>query len=72
VKKEQELQHILTWVEKFPSACPQWFWGNKVFILIYDPDCMKVILGRLGKSEIPSQLQQIFPIEFRPCIFVIP
>uniref|UniRef100_A0A8C0WSS4 Uncharacterized protein n=1 Tax=Castor canadensis TaxID=51338 RepID=A0A8C0WSS4_CASCN len=44
--KVQELQQILTWVEKFPSACPQWLWGNKVHILVYDPDYMKLILGR--------------------------
>ncbi|CAH6790683.1 Cyp4a30b [Phodopus roborovskii] len=44
--KDQDLQQILLWVEKFPSACSRWFWGNKAHAVIYDPDYMKVILGR--------------------------
>uniref|UniRef100_A0A5F9DJ24 Cytochrome P450, family 4, subfamily A, polypeptide 5 n=1 Tax=Oryctolagus cuniculus TaxID=9986 RepID=A0A5F9DJ24_RABIT len=42
----QELQQILKWVEKFPRACPHWIGGNKVRVQLYDPDYMKVILGR--------------------------
>ncbi|XP_010608555.1 cytochrome P450 4A4 isoform X2 [Fukomys damarensis] len=45
-QKDQELQQMLKWAEKFPSACPRWFRGNKLTVLIYNPDYMKVILGR--------------------------
>ncbi|XP_006163830.1 cytochrome P450 4A11 isoform X2 [Tupaia chinensis] len=45
-QKDQELQQILKWVEKFPSACPRWLRGSKVLFQVYDPDYMKVILGR--------------------------
>ncbi|XP_060061962.1 cytochrome P450 4A6-like isoform X2 [Erinaceus europaeus] len=45
-KKEQELQLTLKWVKKFPCACPRWLWGTNVIFLLYDPDYMKVILGR--------------------------
>ncbi|XP_012872414.1 PREDICTED: cytochrome P450 4A12-like isoform X2 [Dipodomys ordii] len=46
VKNDQELQEILSRVEKFPSACPLWLWGSKARLVVYDPDYMKVILGR--------------------------
>ncbi|XP_011781755.1 PREDICTED: cytochrome P450 4A11-like [Colobus angolensis palliatus] len=45
-QQDQELQRIRKWVETFPSACPLWLWGGKVRVLLYDPDYMKVILGR--------------------------
>nr|KAF6381630.1 cytochrome P450 family 4 subfamily A member 11 [Pipistrellus kuhlii] len=45
-QKDQETQQFQKWVEKFPSACPRWMWGSKVVINIYDPDYMKVVLGR--------------------------
>ncbi|KAK7814439.1 hypothetical protein U0070_008807, partial [Myodes glareolus] len=45
-QKDKELQQILTWVEKFPSACLQWLSGSRVRVLLYDPDYVKVILGR--------------------------
>ncbi|MBZ3874747.1 Cytochrome P450 4A11 [Sciurus carolinensis] len=48
IPKDQELKHTLTWVGEFPSACPQWLWGSKVRFLVYDPDYLKVILGRSG------------------------
>ncbi|KAM8788761.1 cytochrome P450 4A11-like [Rhynchonycteris naso] len=44
----QELQQFQKWVEKFPCACPRWLWGSKVNVMVYDPDYMKVILGRSG------------------------
>nr|XP_034357921.1 cytochrome P450 4A10-like isoform X3 [Arvicanthis niloticus] len=44
--EDQELSWMLRCVEKFPHACLRWIWGGKVFIQIYDPDYMKVILGR--------------------------
>ncbi|XP_073936313.1 cytochrome P450 4A12B-like [Castor canadensis] len=46
IDRDQELQQILSWVEKFPSACPRWFWGSRAFFTVYDPEYMKVILGR--------------------------
>uniref|UniRef100_A0A8C9PKF0 Uncharacterized protein n=1 Tax=Spermophilus dauricus TaxID=99837 RepID=A0A8C9PKF0_SPEDA len=46
IQKDQELKQILSWIEKFPSAFPRWFWGSKAHIVVYDPDYMKVILGR--------------------------
>ncbi|EGV94555.1 Cytochrome P450 4A12 [Cricetulus griseus] len=48
VPKDQELQDILTRVKNFPSACPHWLWGTKLRFQVYDPDYMKVILGRSG------------------------
>uniref|UniRef100_A0A8C9KN35 Uncharacterized protein n=1 Tax=Panthera tigris altaica TaxID=74533 RepID=A0A8C9KN35_PANTA len=33
-------------VDKFPCACPHWLWGTEVELVVYDPDYMKVILGR--------------------------
>ncbi|KAJ8779586.1 hypothetical protein J1605_012470 [Eschrichtius robustus] len=33
-------------VEKFPCVCPHWLWGNKVHLMVYDPDYTKVVLGR--------------------------
>ncbi|TKC35503.1 hypothetical protein EI555_020336 [Monodon monoceros] len=33
-------------VEKFPCVSPHWLWGNKVQPVVYDPDYMKVVLGR--------------------------
>nr|XP_024652769.1 cytochrome P450 4A11-like isoform X2 [Macaca nemestrina] len=46
IQKGQELQKILKWVERFPGTCPHWLCGNRVRLLLYDPDYMKVILGR--------------------------
>ncbi|XP_055461330.1 cytochrome P450 4A10-like [Psammomys obesus] len=45
-KEDQELQWHLRYAEKFPGAYVYWIWGSKAFIQIYDPDYMKVILGR--------------------------
>ncbi|XP_040612878.1 cytochrome P450 4A14 isoform X2 [Mesocricetus auratus] len=42
----KDLEQILTWVEKFPSACLQWLSGSNVRVLLYDPDYVKLILGR--------------------------
>ncbi|XP_021482293.1 cytochrome P450 4A14-like [Meriones unguiculatus] len=44
--KDQELQQIRKWVEKFPNACLYWLSGNRVRVLLYDPDYVKLILGR--------------------------
>nr|KAF6444258.1 hypothetical protein HJG59_008559 [Molossus molossus] len=45
-QKDEELLQIQKWVEKFPSACPRWLWGSRATLVVYDPDYMKVILGR--------------------------
>ncbi|KAI4580160.1 hypothetical protein MJT46_001528 [Ovis ammon polii x Ovis aries] len=44
--KENELQELLKRVEKFPCAYPRWMWGDNVYLIVYDPDYMKVVLGR--------------------------
>ncbi|TKC33327.1 hypothetical protein EI555_004714, partial [Monodon monoceros] len=51
-QEETELQPLLKWVEKYPSACARWLWGTKALVLIYDPDYIKVVLGR---SVVPSR-----------------
>ncbi|XP_034358323.1 cytochrome P450 4A10 [Arvicanthis niloticus] len=43
---DQELQNIMACVESFPSAFPRWFWGSNAYLVVYDPEYMKVILGR--------------------------
>ncbi|XP_059939189.1 taurochenodeoxycholic 6 alpha-hydroxylase-like [Mesoplodon densirostris] len=45
-QEETELRPLLKRVEKYPSACVRWLWGTKALVLIYDPDYMKVVLGR--------------------------
>uniref|UniRef100_A0A8C0P5X1 Cytochrome P450 4A38 n=3 Tax=Canis lupus TaxID=9612 RepID=A0A8C0P5X1_CANLF len=42
----QELQVFQKWTEKYPCACPRWLWGSRVSLVVYDPDYMKMILGR--------------------------
>ncbi|XP_040325195.1 cytochrome P450 4A11-like, partial [Herpailurus yagouaroundi] len=42
----QELQNLQKRAEKYPCASPRWLWGSKVTLEVYDPDYMKVILGR--------------------------
>ncbi|XP_031517571.1 cytochrome P450 4A11-like [Papio anubis] len=71
-QQDQELQRIRKWMEMFPSACPLWLWGGKVRVLLYDPDYMKVILGRSGEIELPSQLQCLFPLDTCPWVCKIP
>nr|XP_004672227.1 cytochrome P450 4A12-like [Jaculus jaculus] len=46
IHRDQELQDLLTRVKKFPRACPRWFWGSRAHFVTYDPDYMKLILGR--------------------------
>ncbi|XP_057639982.1 cytochrome P450 4A14-like isoform X7 [Chionomys nivalis] len=45
-ERDKDLQQILSWVEKFPSACLQWLSGSRARVMLYDPDYVKVILGR--------------------------
>ncbi|XP_053432135.1 cytochrome P450 4A11 isoform X2 [Nycticebus coucang] len=51
IQKGKELEQILKWVEKFPSACPYWVWGSHVRVQIYDPDYLKLILGRSDPKD---------------------
>ncbi|XP_005398700.1 PREDICTED: cytochrome P450 4A6-like [Chinchilla lanigera] len=44
--RDQELQQTLKWAQEFPSAFPRWLSGSNAHLVIYDPDYMKVILGR--------------------------
>nr|XP_044626671.1 cytochrome P450 4A11-like isoform X2 [Equus asinus] len=46
LRNDQGLQDLLKRVEKFPCASPRWLGGTSVQLLVYDPDYMKVILGR--------------------------
>ncbi|KAM9107779.1 taurochenodeoxycholic 6 alpha-hydroxylase-like [Megaptera novaeangliae] len=45
-QEETELRPLLKRVEKYPSVCARWLWGTKALVLVYDPDYMKVVLGR--------------------------
>uniref|UniRef100_A0A8C3WH94 Uncharacterized protein n=1 Tax=Catagonus wagneri TaxID=51154 RepID=A0A8C3WH94_9CETA len=45
-QEESELQPLLKRVEKYPSACARWLWGTRAMVVVYDPDYMKVVLGR--------------------------
>ncbi|XP_055258186.1 taurochenodeoxycholic 6 alpha-hydroxylase-like [Moschus berezovskii] len=45
-KKEGELPHLLKRVEKYPRACVRWMWGTRAIVFVYDPDYMKMVLGR--------------------------
>ncbi|XP_004679536.1 PREDICTED: cytochrome P450 4A11-like [Condylura cristata] len=45
-QNDEELVQILKRMEKFPCACPRWYWGTKLQLTVYDPDYMKMILGR--------------------------
>ncbi|XP_040087171.1 cytochrome P450 4A24-like isoform X5 [Oryx dammah] len=45
-QEEGELPHLLKRVEKYPRACVRWMWGTRAFLLVYDPDYMKMVLGR--------------------------
>ncbi|XP_058537031.1 cytochrome P450 4A4-like isoform X3 [Ochotona princeps] len=45
-QKDQDLQKIRQWVEEFPSAFVLRLQGNEIRLMLYDPDYMKVIMGR--------------------------
>nr|XP_019604928.1 PREDICTED: cytochrome P450 4A11 [Rhinolophus sinicus]XP_019604929.1 PREDICTED: cytochrome P450 4A11 [Rhinolophus sinicus] len=53
-QKDQELQQLKKRVEEFPCACPQWLWGSNARLVVYDPDYMKVILGRSDPKSLGS------------------
>ncbi|CAI9152247.1 unnamed protein product [Rangifer tarandus platyrhynchus] len=45
-QEEGELPRLLKRVEKYPRASVRWLWGTRAFVLVYDPDYMKMVLGR--------------------------
>ncbi|XP_051855742.1 cytochrome P450 4A6-like isoform X3 [Antechinus flavipes] len=45
-QKKEELKLIVSWARKFPCAFPRWFTGFMATLQIYDPDYMKIVLGR--------------------------
>ncbi|XP_006178465.1 cytochrome P450 4A6 [Camelus ferus] len=55
-----ELQPLLKRVEKYTSACPRWLWGTKAHVLVYDPDYIKVVLGRSDPKN-PSSYRLLAP-----------
>ncbi|KAF5923205.1 hypothetical protein HPG69_012295, partial [Diceros bicornis minor] len=61
-QKDEELQQMMKWVEKFPCASPHWLWGSEILFLVYDPDYMKVIQGRSGLPLTPLVLPKLSPI----------
>uniref|UniRef100_A0A8C6FR06 Uncharacterized protein n=1 Tax=Moschus moschiferus TaxID=68415 RepID=A0A8C6FR06_MOSMO len=50
-KKEGELPHLLKRVEKYPRACVRWMWGTRAIVFVYDPDYMKMVLGRSDPKD---------------------
>ncbi|CAM9337799.1 unnamed protein product [Rangifer tarandus platyrhynchus] len=52
-QEEGELPLLLKRVEKYPRASVRWLWGTRAFVLLYDPDYMKMVLGRSDpKSQV--------------------
>ncbi|XP_068948862.1 cytochrome P450 4A6-like [Petaurus breviceps papuanus] len=45
-QKEEELKVTVSWMQKFPCAFPRWFSGFMAFLQVYDPNYVKVLLGR--------------------------
>ncbi|XP_040087175.1 cytochrome P450 4A24-like [Oryx dammah] len=45
-QEESELPLLLERVEKYPRACVRWLWGTSALVSVYDPDYMKMVLGR--------------------------
>ncbi|XP_069446712.1 cytochrome P450 4A11-like isoform X2 [Ovis canadensis] len=45
-QQESELPLLLKRVEKYPKACARWLWGTSALVSVYDPDYMKMVLGR--------------------------
>ncbi|XP_043316218.1 cytochrome P450 4A25-like isoform X2 [Cervus canadensis] len=61
-QEETELPHLLKSVEKYPTACVRWLWGTRAFVLLYDPDYMKLVLGRSDPKA------HVFYRHLKPCI----
>ena len=66
-KGDQELQEIVSCIENFPSAFPRWFWGSKAYLTVYDPDYMKVILGRSGEHNLLLWRDKHLLLWYLPC-----
>uniref|UniRef100_M3YM59 Cytochrome P450 family 4 subfamily A member 11 n=1 Tax=Mustela putorius furo TaxID=9669 RepID=M3YM59_MUSPF len=54
LQKGLELQELQKRAEKYPCASPRWLWGSRVSLIVYDPDYMKVILGRSDSKPLGS------------------
>ncbi|KAL1776676.1 Cytochrome P450 4A14 [Sigmodon hispidus] len=50
--KDQDIPQTLLWVKQFPTTCVKWYWGNNARVMIYDPEYMKVILGRSDPKDV--------------------
>uniref|UniRef100_A0A8C6E808 Taurochenodeoxycholic 6 alpha-hydroxylase-like n=1 Tax=Moschus moschiferus TaxID=68415 RepID=A0A8C6E808_MOSMO len=50
-EEEGELPYLLKMVEKYPRACVRWMWGTRAIVLAYDPDYMKMVLGRSDPKD---------------------
>ncbi|XP_058537066.1 cytochrome P450 4A4-like isoform X5 [Ochotona princeps] len=59
-QKDQDLQKIRQWVEEFPSAFVLRLQGNEIHLMLYDPDYMKVIMGRSGYGLLLLEGQKWF------------
>uniref|UniRef100_A0A8C2RXU4 Uncharacterized protein n=1 Tax=Capra hircus TaxID=9925 RepID=A0A8C2RXU4_CAPHI len=59
-KKESELPLLLKRVEKYPKACARWLWGTSALVSVYDPDYMKMVLGRSGTGLLLLEGQKWF------------
>ena len=66
-QEEGELPHLLKRVEKYPRACVRWLWGTRAFVLVYDPDYMKMVLGRSGERETLSWRQSFIWVHVPGC-----
>ncbi|KAI4590987.1 hypothetical protein MJG53_002036 [Ovis ammon polii x Ovis aries] len=56
--KENELQELLKRVEKFPCAYPRWMWGDNVYLIVYDPDYMKILSLMMSADSWPPGLDK--------------
>ncbi|XP_001375144.1 cytochrome P450 4A6-like [Monodelphis domestica] len=45
-QKADEITVTLFWAKQFPSAFPRWFSGFTVALQVYDPEYMRILLGR--------------------------
>ena len=63
---DQELKEIMSCVKNFPSAFPRWLWGSRAHLTVYDPDYMKVILGRSGEHNMPLWRDKHLPLWYLP------
>ncbi|KAB0361226.1 hypothetical protein FD754_005382 [Muntiacus muntjak] len=63
-QEESELPILLKRVEKYPRACVHWLWGIRAFVLLYDPDYMKMVQGEQMRGTLPAG--DNLPLEYMP------